>query len=155
MQLWQPATQENEMLVPRGVSMQWRPTYLCWCVLFEAIEIFSSLEKKRQHNITVGRHSLEILRIALMGKCNPYVTLKNHWSCDSETWGRKSWQRSSTPLAFSGKAEAGNNLTIIIENKPCHAAIRPNSWQPINDDINGGYKHSFVIQLSCKKTKLF
>lgn len=55
----------------------------------------------------------------------------------TQTWGRKSWQRSSTPLAFSRTAEAGNNLTIIKGYKPCHAAIRPNSWQPISYDING------------------
>lgn len=33
-------------------------------------------------------------------------------------------------------AEGGNNLTIIKAYKPCHAAIRPNSWQPICYDIN-------------------
>lgn len=41
------------------------------------------------------------------------------------------------PRLSPGTAEAGNNLTIIKGYKPCHTAIRPNSWQPINDDING------------------
>ena len=39
--------------------------------------------------------------------------------------------------AFPRTTEAGNNLTIIKGYKPCHTAIRPNSWQPINYDING------------------
>lgn len=101
------------------------------------------------HNNTwftmMDSHSLELLRIAWLfswqecmgGMGFPYVTLNNQWSCDSETCGRKSWQRSSPPLAFSRRAEAGNNLAIIKGHKPCHAAIRPNSRRPISYDING------------------
>lgn len=85
-------------------------------------------------------------RSARTEKTNPYVALNNHWSCDSGTWGGKSWRRSSTPLAFSRRAEAGNNLTIIMGYKPCHAAIRANSRQPITDVVDGRYKHSAVVR---------
>lgn len=95
-----------------------------------------------------------IRRSAWMWRGIPYVTLNNQWSCDSGTWGRKSWQRSSTPLAFSRTAEAGNILTIIKGYKPCHAAIRPNSWQPISYDINGRTNFSFIIQLCSKKKNM-
>lgn len=121
--------------------------HLCWCVLYQATD----RPELAAQFIMSGSHSVELWeyvdcctgRGAWMVGGFPYVTLNNQWSCDSET------ERADTagPQAWlCRKAEAANILTVIKGNKPCHAAIRPNSCQPISFDINGRIYKSAVME---------